>query len=104
MSSGFADPWNPTLCEVRRWAFEQDAMFPEQDWDLALLWCGFASECLRLAADETCPNRDFFIHMLYLHVGDAIRSDFSSASRVEVDKLLSAALNHAVQGELAKKL
>ena len=87
----FADPWNPTLDEVRRWAFDPDARWPDEDWDIALTWSGLEFECLTLAADAACPARDFFLHVLYLHVGDAVRGEFSPAWRARVEALLDAA-------------
>lgn len=70
------DPWNPTPNEIRSWAYDPDAAEPCQDWDLALSWLQDEAVYLSLATDDDCPKRRFFLSLLYLMVGDAVRSDF----------------------------
>lgn len=91
MGKLFNDPWNPTAEEVRRWAFDVKAKQPCQDWDLALLSSGFENIYLDLATDESCPKRKFFLHILYLTVGDAVRSSFCSKPRPIVEDFVNLA-------------
>jgi hypothetical protein len=72
----FADPWNPSSTEIRAWAYSDAPEEPCQDWDLALSWVGHERDYLELAADPACPTREFFLHILYLMIGDAVRSEF----------------------------
>lgn len=69
----FEDPWNPTLSEIRRWAYEYDVEEPCQAWDLSLMWRGYEELYIELAADENCPNNRFFLSILYRMVGDQVR-------------------------------
>lgn len=76
----FNDPWNPSSAEVRAWAYTPGAVEPCQDWDLALSWAGHEREYLELVADPACPNSEYFLRVLYLMVGDAVRSGFRTVS------------------------
>lgn len=95
----FADPWNPSRSEVRAWAYTSGADEPCEDWDLALPWSGYERDYLDYAADPNCPNSDFFVHVLYLMVGDAVRTHFDeipeSAVRGFID-LAAASASPAV--------
>ena len=82
------NPWNPSPDEIRQWAYTADAPDPCQDWDLALLWSGHEKALLDCAADDGCPNRVRVLGILYLIIGDAVRSDFSSRPRPIVDGLI----------------
>jgi hypothetical protein len=66
------DPWNPTDDEIIHWAYDAESLH-EQDWDLAITEISRASLFMRLAADASCPTRQFFLQCLYLLVGDAVR-------------------------------
>ena len=83
----FEDVVNPTPEEIRAWAFDPDALEPMQDWDL-ILECD--ELCLSLASDSRCPKRTYFLHILYLTVGDAVRTSFLSRSRDVIERLLAA--------------
>ena len=74
--SVIADPWNPTSAEVRAWAYTPGAMYPCEDWDLSLSWIGHERDYLEFASDSACPNREFFLHVLYLMVGDVVRTAY----------------------------
>jgi hypothetical protein len=87
--SSFADPWNPTVEELRAWAYKDDAMWPGEDWDLAVTSEDRAELILQLAMDPACPSRDFFLRCLYLLVGDAVRTSFVVHSRQAVIDLLN---------------
>lgn len=86
------DPWNPTEHEVRAWAYQADAIEPEQDWHLALPGNGYDELYVDLVADPACPNRDFFLEVLYLLVGDAVRTGYRVFPRVRVEALLEHGL------------
>ena len=73
----FADPWNPQREEIRAWAFDPEAEEPTQDFDLALRWARHERAYLDLASDPTCPARRYFLSILYLIVGDAVRNGFA---------------------------
>ena len=75
----FVDPWNPKPDEIRAWAYDSDAMYPEEDFDLALSWAGHELVYFELVDDEACPKRTLFLSVLYLMVGDAVRSGFNVA-------------------------
>ena len=82
------DPWNPTPDEVRKWAYGPDAPEPCEDWDLALCWAQHERCYLELASDELCPKRRFILGILYLIVGDAVRSGFRSRQRPIIEGFL----------------
>lgn len=79
------DAWNPSPDQIRAWANTPDAAEPCQDWDLALLWSGHEKALLDCAADESCPNRLRMLGVLYMFVGDAVRSGFRSRARPIVE-------------------
>lgn len=73
----FEDAVNPTDEEIVRWAYIKGAHYPpemEQDWDLCVTSPMRADLLVRLASDDQCPNRVFFLSCLYLLVGDAVRT------------------------------
>jgi hypothetical protein len=72
----FSDPWNPSSAEVRAWAYTPGAIEPCQDWDLSLSWAGHERDYLKFAGDSACPNSDYFLRVLYLMVGDAVRNGY----------------------------
>lgn len=77
----FANPWNPQPEEIRAWAYDANAPWPHQDFDLALSWARHEKAYLDLAADVTCPKQNFFLSMLYRVVGDAIRHEYKSVPK-----------------------
>lgn len=83
------DPWNPTPNEIRTWAYAPDAVEPCQDWDLALSWSLHEKVLLETASDEACPNRRYLLRVLYLIVGDAIRTDFHTRQRSIIEGLVA---------------
>jgi hypothetical protein len=82
------DPWNVTVEELRVWAADADAPWPDQDWNLAVARDDLSPEVLRLAADPACPNRTFFRGVLYLFVGDAVRTKWRAFDRTMIAALL----------------
>ena len=83
------DPWNPSASEIRDWAFDAGAIEPTQDFDLAIAWTQDERLYLDLASNDDCPKRRFFLAVLYLMVGDAVRSDFASQPRPIVDGMIA---------------
>jgi hypothetical protein len=81
-------PWNPTNDEVRAWAYQRDPVEPVQDWDLGLSIARHDKVYLDLVSDQACPARQYLLRVLYLIVGDAVRTGFRSADRGDIDALL----------------
>ena len=67
----FVDPWNPKEDEIMSWAWS-DGEWPEQDWDLAVCNGKHNDLILKLARNPDCPSQNFFIHALYVIVGDSM--------------------------------
>lgn len=83
------EPSNLTPDELLAWAYEVDSGLPMQDFDLLITDLGNLSLFLRLAGDEGCPKRWFFLHCLYLFVGDTVRveSRFPGKKQQELSHL-----------------
>lgn len=88
------DPWNPTPDEVREWAYDPEAEEPCEDWDLALSWARHESALLECVNDDSCPKRDRLLSVLYLIVGNAVRSEFRSLPRPVVEGFIARAGNY----------
>lgn len=82
------DPYNPTQEEIRAWAASPEVLEPVEDWALMISDEPYEQLYLELAADEDCPTRRYFLALLYLVVGDAVRSQFRGRSRDAVLDLL----------------
>ena len=89
----FLNPHNPSSTEVRAWAYSAGATEPCQDWDLVLSWVRHERDYLEFVADINCPNRLYFLHILYLIVGDAVRGNFRSLPEWDVRGLLELSKN-----------
>ncbi|WNO10497.1 hypothetical protein [Teredinibacter sp. KSP-S5-2] len=76
------NPNNPTEDELTEWAFSEKE-WPDQNWDLFLVWHGRFDWYIRLAEDYTCPKRQFFIDLLYYVVGYSFKK-----TEVDTDALL----------------
>jgi hypothetical protein len=92
-SSVFADPWNPSSTEVRAWAYTPAAVAPCEDWDLSLAWARHERDYLEFAADPECPNRDYFLHLLYFIVGNAVRNGYRTVPEPVVRGFIDLAAN-----------
>lgn len=80
------DRCNPTWDEIREWAFDADSFEPQQDWDLALASDSrYIDGFIELATDPACPNRGYFLHLLYLMVGNEVRRH---APRAEAETII----------------
>jgi hypothetical protein len=81
------EPANPTDTELRRWAFS-DEPWPMHDFDLIVAEIERVPVLVELTRS---PSRDFFVHCLYLAIGDAVRTRFNTASRAAVKSALDSA-------------
>ena len=86
------DAINPVRGEIRAWAFDEEAFEPEQDWDLHLANLREFDLYVELAAEDDCPKWDYFLNLLYLVVGDAVRTNFQSETRCSIDELLASTM------------
>ena len=83
------DAWNATPEELRSWAYDAGAMWPTEDWELAVTRDDMSTLILQFATDLACPSRNFFLRCLYLLVGDAVRSNVVAHQREVVLNLLA---------------
>lgn len=66
------DIYNPTNEEIRQWAYEADAAYPTQDWDIIVFHDvseeddDFNRLILELASDPDCPSQHLFLGYLEL--------------------------------------
>ena len=79
------DPWNPSPNDIRQWAYESSAIEPCEDWDLALCNSLHEKVLLETASDHACPTRRYMLHVLYLIIGDAVRSGFNTRPRPTIE-------------------
>lgn len=92
----FLDPVNPTEQELRRWAALAGARYPMQDWDIIISADpGKDGLVLELAADPSCCHRRSFLGILYLIVGDAVRSKWNTRTQAAVVSIIEAAGRHS---------
>jgi hypothetical protein len=91
LESSMKDPWNPANEELREWAYDADALWPTQDFDLAVGELYLSQIILELASDNNCPKQRFFVQCAYLIVGDAIRTDYNTESKEDVVAFLEQA-------------
>ncbi|MGE6433124.1 hypothetical protein [Shewanella baltica] len=85
------DPWNPINEELREWAFDTEALWPTQDFDLAVGELYLSEIILELASNNSCPKQSFFLKCAYLIVGDAVRTDYHTESKENVIEFLKQA-------------
>jgi hypothetical protein len=94
MTIGFKDPLNPTEHEIRAWASVPEAVEPLQDWDL-ILESDARDELYLELASAGIANRRYFLHILYLIVGDASRpileDDVRTKLAARASRIVSAA-------------
>jgi len=81
----------PTAEELRTWAFDANTLEPIQDWDLVLSWLAYEDLFLELASTKSCPKSDYILSVLYLIVGDAVRTEYRNRRRESVEDLLAKA-------------
>jgi hypothetical protein len=84
-------PYDPRAEELFQWAYDATAAEPVQDWDLVLEHCPYESLYMEFASSSACPKQGYFLAILYLIVGDAVRTRYQTRSREEVETLLARA-------------
>ena len=80
--------------ELIDWAYDPTSAEPVQDWDLLVATMPWDELFLQLAADPNCPKSDFFLSVLYLIVGDAVRTVYATRTRLQVEELLRSSPQH----------
>jgi hypothetical protein len=88
----FADAVNPTEAELREWAADPDADYPDemsQDWDLIVADWSRVGVIVELAGDAACPTRGFFLAVLYLMAGDCVRTPAGGVNLRDLRALLA---------------
>lgn len=86
-----ASPYQPSGDEIQKWAADPFAAEPIDDWNLILAQQPHTELYLRLAASPKCPKALYFLSLLYLIVGNAVRSDYATKPRCEIEHLLVVA-------------
>jgi hypothetical protein len=81
------NPFDPTDDELRQWALG-DGRWPVQDFDLMVAEHNRLPVLLELTSS---PQREFFLRCLYLIVGDAVRSNFNTTMRSDLEDALDRA-------------
>jgi hypothetical protein len=76
--------------DIRTWAADPDGLC-EQDWDIACTGIGHEPLFIELAANASCPQRGFFLHCLFLLVGDAVRTQGHTTSIDHLEALFARA-------------
>lgn len=84
-------PYKPSGDDIERWASDPFSVEPIDDWNLVLAQQPYGELYLRLAASPDCPQAPYFLCLLYLIVGNAVRSDYATKPRYEVEHLLAVA-------------
>lgn len=84
-------PCNPTAEDLSEWAYDPTAVEPVQDWDLILEHCPYELLYLKFASSNDCPEQEYFLALLYLIVGYAVRTRYQARSRDDVEKLIALA-------------
>jgi hypothetical protein len=81
------NPFDPSDDDLRQWA-HSGLPAPVEDFDLTVASEDRAPLLVELASS---PARDFALRCLYLIVGDAVRSDFNTSSRAQIEAMLADA-------------
>ena len=84
-------PQNPNAEEITHWAYDARAGEPVQDWDIVLAGCPYESLYMKFASSSDCPKQEYFLAVLYLIVGDTVRTQYQTRSREDVERLLAEA-------------
>jgi hypothetical protein len=89
----FKDPFNPTQKEIMEWAYEEDVLEPEQDFDIYITNSENSNLLFDLATDKNCPSKNYFVKCLYLFVGNHIRTKGKSSTVQEIESILNKGSN-----------
>jgi hypothetical protein len=87
--SVIADPVNPTEADLKWWAYDLEAIEPDQDFDLIVSISGHYQLIFEFASDPNCPKQKFFLSCLYTIVGDSVRSNWRAHDRQTVEQLIA---------------
>lgn len=82
------DSWKPMKQELREWAYDPNAIWPDQDFDLSVAKLHFDDLIIDFSADDKCPKRNLFLKCAYLIVGDAVMTDYKSRPKTGADQFL----------------
>ena len=63
--SAIRDPWNPTITEIRDWAYSLEDSHPCEDWHYSLRIAEHTQLYLDLVADRACQKRMRLLDVLY---------------------------------------
>ena len=92
--SGFANPVDPTVEELRAWAYHPDSVplytLPA-DWDLLVAGDPLIQPLFELAQDPRCPARRFVLHCLYIYSADTVRTNYRAHPKRRLRKMLEQA-------------
>ena len=80
------DPVNPIDQEIREWAYSEEDE-PEQDFDMFLAQ-ELREDYFKYVNDPDCNSGKYFIAVLYFIVGDAVRSNYQTNSKAEIEHYL----------------
>jgi hypothetical protein len=86
------DCCNPTVQDIRDWANDASADWPDEEWDMTVATRDNAVLIFQLA-DEACPQADFFVHCLYVLVGCFAATGDSFIPRADIHALIAKAGN-----------
>ena len=82
------DPWNPRKHELRVWAYDPEASWPDQDFDLSVAELCFSELILEFANDDSCPKKEFFLSCAYILIGDAVMTEYGFRTKEDVEGFL----------------
>ncbi|MEX6689675.1 hypothetical protein QTN47_19375 [Danxiaibacter flavus] len=60
----FLDKFDPSISEVKDWAYDENLYFIEQDEDLVLHSTKYITALMELASDPNCPKGDYCLSIL----------------------------------------
>lgn len=83
------NPFNPSVGEIREWAYDAEPDEPVVDFHLFLAWARHESTYFELACDRNCPKRLYFLAILYYIVGQAVRTNFSSEPKPIIEGFIA---------------
>jgi hypothetical protein len=86
---------NPIDDEIWEWAYS-DALEPMQDFDL-ILATELRPSYLEFVADSNCTKRNYFLKVLYLIVGDAVRTAYHTNTQDQISSYIEKAKHFQVE-------
>ncbi|WP_298867208.1 DUF6714 family protein [uncultured Gimesia sp.] len=86
MGPEHADDTNPTHQQIRDWANDPNAEWPDQNWKTTVACRENANLILSLAS-EPCPQSDFFVDCLYRLINLSVTTNGKSISVIQIVEL-----------------